>query len=87
MGQNGFSKMIKFFEKLVDNSVKPVDNLVKPTEFQVFKFFLFISRLNFISVDFFWFFPNFTEFLKIRRIRHLPNFKEPPNFETMLVRE
>jgi hypothetical protein len=37
--------MIKFFEKPADNSVKPV-------EFQVFKIFLFLSRLNFVSVDF-----------------------------------
>jgi hypothetical protein len=56
MGQNFFfSKMIEFFEK-------PIDNSVKPTEFQIFKKFLFLSRLNFVSANFFLV---FTEFLKI----------------------
>jgi hypothetical protein len=64
--------MINFFEKPADNSVKPV-------EFQVFKIFLFLSRLNFVSVDFpdfywilskFWKFDGFATFriLKSRRI-------------------
>jgi hypothetical protein len=44
---------------LADNSVKPVDNSAKPAEFQVFNFFLFLSWLNFVSIDFFWFLPNF----------------------------
>jgi hypothetical protein len=44
--------MTEFFEKPVDNSVKPVDNSVKPIEFQVFKIFLFLSRLNFVSAEF-----------------------------------
>jgi hypothetical protein len=54
--------MTEFFEKPIDNSVKPVDNLVKLAEFRVFKFFLFLSRLNFISANFFGFYqilPNF----------------------------
>jgi hypothetical protein len=51
--------MTEFFEKLGDNSVKPVDNSVKPAEFQVFKIFLFLSHLNFVSAEFFWFLPNF----------------------------
>jgi hypothetical protein len=38
--------MTEFFEKSADNSVKPV-------EFRVFKFFLFLSRLNFVSAEFF----------------------------------
>jgi hypothetical protein len=51
------------------------------------------NRLNFGFLKFFCSFhgstsfrPNFsifTEFLKIWRIRHLPNFKEPSNFETL----
>jgi hypothetical protein len=57
--------MTEFFKKPVDNSVKLVDNSVKPAEFQVFNFFLFLSRLNFISAEFFQFLPNFTKFLKI----------------------
>jgi hypothetical protein len=32
---------------------KPADNSVKPAEFQVFKFFLFLSQLNLISPIFF----------------------------------
>jgi hypothetical protein len=75
--------MFDFFEKPADNSVKPVDNSVKLAEFLGFQNFLFLSRLNFVSADFFQFLPNFTEFLKIRRIRHLPNFKEPLNFKTL----
>jgi hypothetical protein len=38
----------------------------------------FTTQLHFGRI-----FMGFTEFLKIRRIRHLPNFKEPPNFETL----
>jgi hypothetical protein len=45
-----------FFEKPADNSVKLMDNLVKPAEFQIFNFFLLLSRLNFISDDFFYFY-------------------------------
>jgi hypothetical protein len=71
--------MTKFFKKPGNNSVKPVDNSVKPAEFRVFKFFLFHSRLNFGRI-----FSVLTEFLKIRRIHHLLNFKEPPNFETLV---
>jgi hypothetical protein len=54
--------MTDFFEKSANNLVKPVDNSVKPAEFRVFKFFLFLSQLNFISAK-----KNlvFTEFLKI----------------------
>jgi hypothetical protein len=60
MGQNiFFSKMTHFFEKPVDNSVKPVDNSIKPAEFWVFKFFLFISRINFVSAKIFRVLPNF----------------------------
>jgi hypothetical protein len=61
--------MIEFFEK-------PADNSVRPAEFQVFKIFLFLSRLNFVSVEFFWFLLNFIKILKIQRIRHIPNFKK-----------
>jgi hypothetical protein len=49
--------MIEFFEKMVDNSVKPA-------EFWIFKIFLFLSRLNFVSTEFFRFLLNFTDFLK-----------------------
>jgi hypothetical protein len=69
---------------MADNLVKPVDNSVKPAEFQVSKFFLFLSWLYFISIEFFLLLPNFTKFFKIRRIHHLPNFKEPLNFETLV---
>jgi hypothetical protein len=62
MGQNVFQKMTEFFEKPADNSVKPVDNSVKPAEFQVFKFFLFLSWLNFVSTEFFRFLPIFFKF-------------------------
>jgi hypothetical protein len=44
---------------MADNSVKPVDNSVKPVKFQVFKFFLFLSRVNFVSTEFLWFLLNF----------------------------
>jgi hypothetical protein len=43
MGQNDFQKMTDFFEKSTNNSVKPA-------EFQVSIFFLFLTRLNFVSV-------------------------------------
>jgi hypothetical protein len=56
--------MSDFFKKPVDNSVKSVDNLVKLAEFWVFKIFLFLSRLNFVLTEFFWFLSNFTDFLK-----------------------
>jgi hypothetical protein len=54
--------MTEFFEKPADNSVKPVDNSIKPTEFWVFKFLLFLSRLNFVSAKIFRFLPNFLKF-------------------------
>jgi hypothetical protein len=50
-----FSKMTEFFEKTADNSIK-LD------EFWVFNVFLFLSCLNFISIKFFWFLPNFWKF-------------------------
>jgi hypothetical protein len=37
--------MTEFFEKTIDNSVKPA-------EFWIFKIFLFLSRLNFVSTEF-----------------------------------
>jgi hypothetical protein len=39
--------------------IYPADNLVNSAEFWIFKFFLFLSRLNFISAEFFWILPNF----------------------------
>jgi hypothetical protein len=44
-GPKRFSKITEFFEKSADNSVKPA-------EFRVFKIFLFLSRPNFVSVEF-----------------------------------
>jgi hypothetical protein len=63
--------MTDFFENLADNSVKSVDNSIKPAHLT--------AQLCFGQIFLF-----FTEFLKIRRIRHLPNFKEPPDFETLV---
>jgi hypothetical protein len=51
-GPKRFSKITEFFEKSADNSVKSVDNSIKPAEFRVFKIFLFLSRPNFVSVEF-----------------------------------
>jgi hypothetical protein len=39
-----------------------------------FKIFLFLSRANCVSTEFFQFLPIFTEFYEIRRIQHQVNF-------------
>jgi hypothetical protein len=46
MGQNSLSKTTDFFFE------KSVDNLVKPAKFCVSNFFLFLTRLNFVSTEF-----------------------------------
>jgi hypothetical protein len=69
--------------KVGEFSANLVDNLVNSAEFWFSSFFLILSLLRCVSVDFFRFSPNFSEFYKIRRIWHQANFHAPSNFQTL----